>query len=316
MKKVLVGLLALAVIALSVPLAQTLAGIGGGTVETSNPKAKLVRLPAPTASLEESSPEKVVSVGRSVRLELKNTAVLRGPVTGDTVGKLMKELTEMSRRLNKNDKIYLVLDTPGGSVMDGADLIDFLEALPQKVTTVTLFAASMGFQIAENNPGERLIVKSGILMSHRAAIDGLAGQFDGELESRYRMYKRQIDYLELVDATRMGITLDQYKAMVKSELWVHGFDAVDMKVADAQVLVTCGESMKGTDIITVQTFFGPAEIIFDKCPLIRQPLGIRLGQVRRDAQNYVYTVLYDLFYNKEKFTKEVVLTNKFYTIFR
>ena len=285
------------------------------TTEQRDDSVKERTLPQIPDLLKADAPLKKTSVKRTLTLEAGNTVVLRGVVDAGSVGKLMKQIGEMSRRLPKDGTIYLVLDTPGGSVMDGADLIDFLEGIPQKITTVTLFAASMGFQIVENNPGERLIIRNGILMSHRAALDGLGGQFDGELESRYRMYKRKIDFLELADANRMGISLDQYKAKVKDELWVHGFDAVDQKVADAQVLVTCGASMKGTDELTINTFFGPVEVVFDKCPLMKQPIAVRLAQVRLDARQYVWSVVYDLFYNKEKFTKDIIIGNKFDKIF-
>lgn len=315
MIKLVTGLLVVGVLLAAGTAGINLANSSGLSTETKDNSVNEVSLPKLPDLLEDSALPKKISIKRVLTLEAKNTVVLRGPVTGDSVGKLMRQMSEMSRRLRTDDTIYLVLDTPGGSVMDGADLIDYLEAVPQKVTTVTLFAASMGFQIVENNPGERLIVRNGILMSHRAAIDGLGGQFDGELESRYKMYKRKIDFLENTDANRMGMSLDQYKATVKNELWVHGFDSVNQKVADAEVLARCGTSMKGTDTIVVNTFFGPVEVIFDKCPLIKQPIAIRLAGVRADARAYIYSLVYDMFYNKEKFVKEVVTTKKFYTIF-
>lgn len=320
MKKLLIGgaivLALLAAVSVINALFEIVPSITTTTTEQVDQKAEEVR-PEKTEDLLALPPvEKIRTVKRSVNLEARNTVVLRGPVNGESVGKLMLQLGRMSRDLPKSQTIYLVLDTPGGSVIDGADLIDFLEALPQKVTTVTLFAASMGFQIVENNPGERLITRNGILMSHRAAIDGLGGQMGGELEARYRMYKRQIDYLETVDAKRMQISLDQYQALIHNELWIHGFDAVESKVADAEVLVTCGASMKGEDVIIVQTMFGNAEVVFDKCPLIRTPIAVRVSQVRADAKNYVTYLIHLMFFDQEKFTKEYIVTKKYYSTFR
>lgn len=220
----------------------------------------------------------------------------------------------MSRKLSKSDKIYLVLDTPGGSIFDGMDLIDYIEGIPQEVKTVTLFAASMGFQIAENNPGERLIARNGILMSHRAT-GGVDGQFDGELETRYKMVKRKIDYLDATVARRVGMDFAAYKEKVVKEWWIHGFDAQDQKVADRMVLVQCGASIKGEDTLTIETMFGPVTVVFDKCPLIKQPIAVRLDQVQDNAKTYVTSIFNDLFYDKVKFTKDIVSTGKFYKIF-
>lgn len=311
MSKVLIGLVAVAVLALTVPVGKKVNDTiraNGITQEKKNAATEVKVQKSP--DLLESGAVKKVSVAKTVVLEAKNTYVFRGPVTGSSVSAAMKAISAISRNIGKGEKIYLVLDTPGGSVIDGIDFIDFLEGIPQEITTVTLFAASMGFQITENNPGPRLITRGGTLMSHRAA-GGIDGQFDGELESRYRMFKRKMDYLETVDANRMGITLAQYKAAIKDELWVSGFDAVEMKVADEMVLLQCGTTMTGTQEIRVQTMFGTLVGVFDACPLIRDPIEVRLGNIRPDAQNYVSAMATDMFSNKTKFVREQIVTNKF-----
>lgn len=255
-------------------------------------------------------------VQKTVTLEAKNTVVFRGPVMGSTVDKAIRQLIEMSRELAKTDTIYLVLDTPGGSVTDGAEFIDFLEGLPQEVKTITMFAASMGFQIAENNKGERMITRNGTLMSHRAYLGGMEGQLNGEFESRYRMIKRQIDYLETVDIKRIGITMEEYQEKINKEWWVHGYDAAEQKVADTMIILQCGKSMTGEEELVVQTMFGNVSVMFDKCPLFRNPIKVELKGIMESDRVKVRDLMNDLFYDKVKFVRENIVTNKFYQIFQ
>lgn len=316
MVKVLIGIIAAAALVLTYPVGKevvdTVRG-GGITKEQDNPNTKVTILPI-LEDLLTSTPPKLTTVKKTLVLESKNTITFRGPVTGDTVGAAMKQISALSRNLSKSEVIYLVLDTPGGSVFDGMDFIDFLEGIPQEIRTVTLFAASMGFQIVESNPGKRLIARNGILMSHRAS-GGVEGQFDGELESRYKMVKEKIDYLDVTASTRLQMKYEDYKAKIVNEWWIHGFKAVDEKVADEMVLIQCGDTLKGNDVIKIMTFFGPISVTFDKCPLLREPVAVSFGQIQENAKTYVYSIYKDLFYNKQKFTKDIIVTNKFYKIF-
>lgn len=314
--KLIVGLFTVAALFLMIPFGKKV--IDSKKDQTTkiekNENAVEVKVPEVKSQLPVSEPAKIATVKNKLILEAKNTLVLRGPVTGESVGKLIKEMGTMSRKLAKTDVIYLVLDTPGGSVFDGMELIDFMEAIPQEVKTVTLFAASMGFQIAENNPGERLISRNGTLMSHRAS-GGVDGQFDGELETRYKMVKRKIDYLDTVVSNRVGLDFNSYKEKIVKEWWIHGFDALDQKVADKMVLISCGDSLEGTDSIEFRTMFGPVTVVFDKCPLIREPVEVKFDQVRQDAKPYVKSIFDEMFADRIKFVKGYILTNKFYKIF-
>lgn len=319
MTKYIIGLVVAGLVLLTVPAANQVAKVIEANKKTTFTESRAVAevIPPSQDTLKADKPILVtVEKVRTVTLEAKNTVVFRGAVTGESVGKAISQLRTMSKNLSKTDTIYLVLDTPGGSVFDGMDLIDFLEGLPQPIETVTLFAASMGFQIVESNPGKRLIVRNGTLMSHRAALGGLGGQLDGEFESRYKMIKRKVDFLDVKAADRLKMSLEEYKAKIVNELWVHGFDAKAEGVADEMILLQCGTTMDGTYNQRFYTIFGPVDVVWDNCPLIKDPLAIEFAGVRKDAQEYVKSLTHDLIYDKTKFVKDMIITNKFTTIFQ
>lgn len=207
-------------------------------------------------------------------LNKSNSVVLRGEVSAESVAKLQIELLEMSQRLSPFAVIYLVLDTPGGSVSAGAELIDFIKALPQKVKTVTVFAASMGFQIAQNLD-ERMILPSGTLMSHRAS-GRFEGEFPGEMTVRLQFWLKEITRLDQIAAMRMQISIASYQALIRDEYWVKGANAVADKAADRVILARCDSSFKGTERIIIGSFFGiPISGVVSKCPLITGIMDVR-----------------------------------------
>lgn len=317
MIKLLTSLVALAALVLTYPIGKKVIDTvraNGTTQELKNTASAPLVLPTLKDLLNTDAPTKVVPAKGTIVLEAKDSVTLRGPVMGATLSKAIKEISKISRNIPKTSKIFLVMDTPGGEVMGGADFIDFLQGIPQEIVTVTLFAASMGFHIVESNPGKRLITQNGVLMSHRAR-GGVEGQFNGELESEYRMFKRKLDYIELTAANRMGLALDVYQERIKPELWVHGFDAADMKVADEMTMVRCGDSMEGEDAIKLQTLFGDVTIVFDKCPLIKDPIRIDFGAIPEQSKMYIRMIIDEILYDKTKFVKEIIMTNQFHKIF-
>lgn len=257
---------------------------------------------------------KLKPASKTITLESKNTVVFRGPVTDKSASDTQRKILKLSHKLSKSTPIYLILNTPGGSVGAGLDLIDFMRAIPQKVHTITLFAASMGFQIAQNMD-IRYITPNGTLMSHRARLSGLGGQLDGELESRYQMIKRKVDYLDAIAAKRMKISVKNYKNLVLNEYWVHGFDSVYEDAADEMVNVTCGTSLVGTNKQNFQTFFGTAVVEFSNCPLIQAPIDITFVSIVKGKESKFKKLLDSAFTNKRNYVKEYILTGEHFKIF-
>lgn len=175
---------------------------------------------------------------------------------------------------NVGSDIYIALYSPGGSISAGQRFYDTLNALPCKFHTITIFAASMGYQTVQQL-GKRYIIPSGVLMSHRASVRGLSGEVEGELDSILKLIKTNVKELEVVAAKRAGMSLKKYKEAIRDELWLTGTEAVASKHADEIVSVICDKSLLGSNIQRVATIFGALDVEFSQCPIITGPLSVR-----------------------------------------
>ena len=221
-------------------------------------------------SLGAFASDKKTKKTKIINLSSDNTLVLNQSFSTASVGKLMEEATKLDANLKSGYPIYLFLRTPGGSVQAGMELFEFLKGLNRPVHTITLFAASMGFQTVQHL-GTRYILKYGVLMSHKAR-GGFRGEFGGgfsQIDSRYGMWLRRIDQMDkvTVERTKGKQTLESYRASYDNEMWLNGQEAVDKGYADEVVVAKCGESLKGEVEETINLGWFRADIVRSKCPL-------------------------------------------------
>lgn len=220
---------------------------------------------------------------RNIELSESNSVVFREEFTAASVAKAQRELLQKNRKLDKGEPLYIVMDSPGGSIDAGNQLIDTAKSLGRPVHTITVFAASMGFNTVQQL-GNRYILPSGYLMAHRAYAAGLGGQIPGELLTTVGTILRTVTRLEEKNAKRLGISMDEYTRLVNAEYWVEGEDAVRQNAADELASISCDASLDGTVTQTVETFFGPVNIVWDKCPAVTQPLGFQFNGNEADHQ--------------------------------
>lgn len=251
---------------------------------------------------------------KRIVLERKNTLIFREVVTMQSVSRLQMKLLKLDASLPKNTPIFLVLDTPGGSVTAGSTLIDMINAMDHEVETISLFSASMGFHIVQNL-GKRYITPSGILMSHRMKIVGLGGEVPGEAVVRMNWMLRTAYKMDERVSKRIGMPIKNYRELIRDEYWVIGQDAVDAHMADSIANVTCGKDMFGTYKDNVRTFFGSLKLTWSNCPLIRYPLKVNSNNlwIFRSNENHVSKEELEDIIIKRKMVKDYIntfLTNK------
>lgn len=225
----------------------------------------------------------------SLTLSKNNVLVLNAVVDGESVGKLISQAKELDAKLSGlkekacgKKHLILFLNTPGGSIQTGLELIEALKGLGRPVDTITLFAASMGFQIAQNMD-TRYIIKNGVLMSHRAK-GGFEGEFGGQapsqIESRYALWKSRLDELDAKTVSRTAgkKTLESYQKQYSTEMWLTGNQSVEQGYADKVVSVKCDSSLKGSTTHEL-LLFGMFRVSYelDNCPINTSPQNVQIG---------------------------------------
>jgi ATP-dependent protease ClpP protease subunit len=220
-----------------------------------------------------------LSFSKEIVLTKDNTLVLDDSFSGKSVSQLIQQARKMDSDLQSGYPIYLFLNTPGGSIQAGLELIEALNGINRPVHTVTLFAASMGWQLAQHL-GNRYILKYGVLMSHKAS-GSISGEFGGgfsQIDSRYGLWLRRINIMDehTVKRTNGKKTLQQYRSEYDNELWINGQEAVDNGYADEVVTVKCGQGLDGTKNADANFMGFRLKLTLSACPIVTYPIDISL----------------------------------------
>ena len=227
---------------------------------------------------------------QTITLTSDNLLVLNSQVDGDSVGAIIlkakeldQKLSGMKEKVTGKKPIYLFINSPGGSIQSGLELIEMLKGLGRPVHTITSFGASMAWQIAQNL-NTRFILKSGKFMSHHAAgqFQGqFGGTFPSQLDNRLRLWTQIVKELDetTVKRTNGKQTLKSYQEAYNSELWLTGPESVEQGYSDAVVSIKCGESLTGTTKHTQQFMGVNVSFDTDNCPINTSPLNAKVEAV-------------------------------------
>lgn len=209
-----------------------------------------------------------------VTLTKDNIIMMNAVFDSTSVAKVALEAKRLDSILPSKEPLYLILDSPGGSIDAGIELIENLNNLNRPIHTLTLFAASMGFQTVQGvNRGHRLITSAGTLMSHKAR-GGFSGEFPGQLDSRYGYYLKRVTNLDkgVVARTRGKHSMQSYAALIENEYWCDGDDCIKQGFADMVVAPVCDKSLAGTRTEVEKFFFMGVAIeihmVFSACPTV------------------------------------------------
>lgn len=145
---------------------------------------------------------------------------LSGTINESSVSKTMDSLTVWRRLHPEADQLKFVINSPGGSVVEGVALFDTLRSLSQSgvrvVTVVTGMAASMGAILSQ--AGDlRIIMPNASFMLHEAAF--MAGGKTSEVEDRTEWVRMIEKRFADIIAERSTLTSKQLIARWSRKDW-------------------------------------------------------------------------------------------------
>lgn len=142
-----------------------------------------------------------------------------GAVGGNTVSACVKQLTRWSR-VNPGQSFEIIFNSPGGGVIEGMALYDFITQLRgkgHKITTTTLgYAASMAGILLQAGD-VRVMGKESYLLIHEISFgaSGKIGEIEDEVEFVKKIQKRVI----AIFAQRSKLTKREVAAKWKRKDW-------------------------------------------------------------------------------------------------
>lgn len=177
------------------------------------------------------------SYGYSKELNIKEESLfyMRGEVDSSMATSVAVFVNKM--KLLKKHEADILIDSPGGSVLDGAAILDSMKGSKIKFRcVVNTLAASMAAVILEYCDG-RYATNNSIIMFHNAS-----GTFQGDfaiIAARFGALTRYVDKMDEPVAKRLSLSLAEYKSKTNTEWWLVGAaDAKLQKVIDDEAVLT------------------------------------------------------------------------------
>lgn len=220
---------------------------------------------------------------KTIVFTASNHIVINEEIDGTVVANAQQQLAAL-----KTNKPIIFLDTPGGSIYAGMDLVNQIVSSPKEITCVASFAASMGFVIFQSCH-KRLVLNQSLIMQHQATY-GIRDS-DENFKSYFTHLQHMLDLIKKAQANRIGISSEKFHDLVRHDWWLYGEDAVKEKAADSVVSVQCTEDLLlEKKKQSVMTFWGPITLTFSKCPFITAPLELDFeGIYDTTAKREIYT---------------------------
>ena len=156
-----------------------------------------------------------------------------GEVSKNSVNNCMKKLTQWSR-LNPKCDIEIIFSSPGGSIIDGFELFDFIQDLRSRghhITTGTLGMAASMAGILLQAGDTRWVGGQAWVMIYRAAFGAFGKTY--EVEDEVEFVKRIEERILEIFTSRSKLTKQKIKKnWDRKDWWISADEAVELNLVD------------------------------------------------------------------------------------
>jgi len=162
---------------------------------------------------------------KTITIDNTRAVLIKGPVDSYNMEYAIKSLNEFASDSTK--PVYLVLNSPGGSVLDGFELVNTLEVLESKKIETICVVETMAYSMAAilaTYCSKTYIHKFASLMYHPASY-GISGSVT-KINTRVNFTNNYLHILSKDVAKRLKMTVEAYEAKVHDEWWLTAEEAL------------------------------------------------------------------------------------------
>jgi ATP-dependent Clp protease protease subunit len=205
-----------------------------------------------------------------IEFKKDNFISLRETITPDSSSRLLAKLNTIE---NKHNTLYLYINSPGGSVMAGLEIINYIKSLQRRekqVICIAHNAMSMAFAIFQYCT-ERYILYSSSLMQHQMSL-GVSGKLY-DINSRMVYLNRLEEKINQDQAERLKLSVANFTRLIQNDWWMYAEDILANNAADKMVSIFCSfDNFEET--VTIHSLFGEITVKYSACPSINYPIQV------------------------------------------
>lgn len=173
----------------------------------------------------------VTSIDVYSRLLMDRILFVNGTVESTMANIITAQLLWLDQQSNKPINMYI--NSPGGSVIDGLQIIDTLNFIDSPIHTTCMgMAASMGAVILScGEKGNRSVLPHSRVMIHQAS-GGFNGKSEDVKTSYEQLLRCQKDIYEIL-SRNIGVEYKEIEELCSNtDKWFIGQEAIDLGIAD------------------------------------------------------------------------------------